>query len=284
MDEKSKTHEHRSLAFETVPPRSGIHLSEIIVEPSIGSSLKNSSLRIISRVLSILLLSGIAWFTYEYMHASAVIESNEAKINKLSLANLLKNPALVAYARETAAPLFVEHCSNCHGAGGEGHQTERGLFAPVLNDKDWMFDPQVESIYAAIANGSQSLMPAFRRKLSGSEIENVAKFVKAMSEGQGNKEPLGKRVFENAGCKDCHGEDAKGSKSIGAVNLTDSIWRFEGTLDGIRRTITYGVNSGDTNDRVASMPSFSEGGKLSKSEMKKLTIYVYKLSDPVNKK
>ncbi len=56
---------------------------------------------------------------------------------------------------------------------------------------------------------------------------------------------------------------------------TDKVWRFDDSLAGVKQTITYGVNAGD-NARVAVMPNFTAGGKLSAVEMKKLAVYVYK--------
>lgn len=286
-EEPSKTHEHRFLAFETIPHFASKYLKfrDAIVEPNIRvSSLSRRVLATVSTLMAITIVVSIVWFAYDYLNADSHVASNEAQIEKLSLSAMLADGELTTYARHTAEPLFAEYCAGCHGEKGEGHQTDQGLFAPVLNDNDWMFEGKIDSIYTAIANGSQSLMPAFRRKLSDRQLDSVARYVKALSEGQGEKELEGERVFESAGCSDCHGEDATGSKSLGAVNLTDSVWRFEGTLDGIRRTIAYGVNSGDPKDRISSMPNFTESGKLSKSDMKKLAIYVYKLSAPDNKK
>lgn len=243
-----------------------------------------SFLRITSTMLIVAFVGVATWSAYDYTFAPDDAESYDAQIDKLSLTAILASGELTAYAKHSAEPLFVEFCAACHGEKGEGHQTEQGLFAPVLNDNDWVFEGKIDNIYAAIANGSQSLMPAYQRKLSDRQIDNVAKYVKALSEGQGDKEPIGKKVFESTGCSDCHGEDATGSKSLGAVNLTDSVWRFEGTLDGIRRTIAYGVNSGDPKDRISAMPNFTEAGKLSKADMKKLAIYVYKLSSADDRK
>ncbi len=285
--EPSKTHEHRFLAFETIPHFASKYLKfrAVIVEPSIGFSWKNRvGLRLLSMTLLVALVGATGWVVYDHLRGSAHIENSEAQIAKLSLSAILANGDLTAYTRHAAAPLFVEYCAGCHGEKGEGHQTDQGLFAPVLNDNDWMFEGKIDNIYAAIANGSQSLMPAFRSKLSDRQLDSVARYVKALSEGQGEKEVEGERVFESTGCGDCHGEDATGSKSLGAVNLTDSVWRFEGTLDGIRRTIAYGVNSGDSKDRISSMPNFTEGGKLSNADMKKLAIYVYKLSSTDDRK
>jgi cytochrome c oxidase cbb3-type subunit 3 len=65
-------------------------------------------------------------------------------------------------------------------------------------------------------------------------------------------------------------------QAMGSANLTDKIWRFDGSVEGITRTIKYGVNSGDPQARVAVMPAFKDTGKLSDSDIKKLAVYVYK--------
>ena len=86
----------------------------------------------------------------------------------------------------------------------------------------------------------------------------------------------GKKVFMESDCTGCHGADAKGMQAMGSANLTDKVWRFDGSLKGIERTITYGVNSGDPKARIAVMPSFTAAGKLSDADIKKLAVYVYK--------
>ncbi len=272
------------LAFEPLPPPTSkfFQMQEAIVEPNLfaPTSKSNPILRFLITLLFALVIAGTVWLGYDYFRDHKLHnEEYEEKISKLSLENILADKKLLDYTLRTAAPLFASHCADCHGANGEGNQTDRGLFAPILNDSDWLFDNQIDNLYTTIVYGSRAMMPGFRKTLSEKDIDNVARFVKAMSEGLGDKEPAGRKVFLSAGCTDCHGETATGSKSLGAVNLTDSIWRFEGTLDGIRRTINYGVNSGDPNDRISNMPSFAEGNRLNNNEIKKLAIYVSKLPE-----
>jgi cytochrome c oxidase cbb3-type subunit 3 len=125
-------------------------------------------------------------------------------------------------------------------------------------------------------------MTAHKDVLSAEKIEDVSKYVKAMSDEGKDKADAdtavaaGKAVFAESGCSACHGTDAKGIQAMGSANLTDKIWRFDGSLEGIKRTIAYGVNSGDPMARIAVMPNFKEAGKLSDSEIKKLAVYVYK--------
>lgn len=202
----------------------------------------------------------------------------ETQLQNLSLASILANGELTDYAQRSSVALFAEHCAACHGDHGVGQKTEEGLYAPILNDNDWLFEGRVETIHAAIADGSQGVMPAYRKKLSARELDAVSTYIKALSTGQGEQQPAGQKVFHNSGCTACHGEDAKGIPLLGAPNLTDDIWRFEDSLAGIKRTIAYGVNSGDPKDRATVMPQFAKNGKLTPTQIKKLAIYVYKLS------
>jgi cytochrome c oxidase cbb3-type subunit 3 len=221
-----------------------------------------------------------AWFAIAWQSRAEEqhLVQNETQLDNLSFSEILANPALTQYAVRTSAPLFAEHCAACHGEKGAGHQTEEGLYAPVLNDKDWLFEGRIDAIYAAIANGSQGVMPAYRKKLSSREIDALAKYLKALSNGQSTHHAMGEKVFADSGCPVCHGEDAKGNQTLGSPNLTDSAWRFQDSVAGIKRTIAYGVNSGDPKDRVTVMPKFAD--KLTPIQIKKLALYVYQLSAP----
>lgn len=62
----------------------------------------------------------------------------------------------------------------------------------------------------------------------------------------------GKQVYAN-NCAVCHGSDAKGGK--GFPNLSDAIWKFDGSPDGILATVKGGVNV--EGGRVAAMPGMA---------------------------
>lgn len=206
------------------------------------------------------------------------IKQFEAKIHSMKLSDILADPQLVDYATYSSRNLFVAHCASCHGEDGQGDKTAEGLFAPVLNDKDWLFEGKIDSIHFAIENGLQGSMPAYRKTLSVGQINALTKYVQVLSEGQPNREPVGKQLYMSKGCAGCHGEDGTGLPQIGAANLTDNISRFDSSFEGIKRTITYGINSGEVHDRVAVMPKFKDTGKLTSSEIKKLAIYVATLN------
>lgn len=206
----------------------------------------------------------------------------EARLKGMTPAAILADSELTEYVIRSGKVLFGDNCAACHGTNGIGTHDKEGLFAPILNDDDWLYGGKIEDIQASIEGGRQGMMPAHKGMLSATEIDALAK---AVAKGQPASTPL----FAAKGCTACHGEDGKGNQAMGSANLTDKIWRFDSSLEGIKRTIAYGVNSGDPQARVAIMPSFKEAGKLSDTEMKKLAVYVYKFGGgqadaPVNPK
>lgn len=209
----------------------------------------------------------------------------EDKLKDMTPAAILADAKLSEYVARSGKVLFSDNCAACHGQNGVGTiqagsfaQREKGLMAPILNDDDWLYGGEIDKIHETITGGRQGMMTAHKDTLSAQQIDDVAKWVKANSEGQGDSAEVaaGKKVFAESDCTACHGPDAKGIQAMGSANLTDKIWRFDGSLEGIKQTITYGVNSGDANARVAVMPNFTAAGKLSAVEMKKLAVYVYK--------
>lgn len=199
----------------------------------------------------------------------AVRGNFEARLKGMTPAAILADSELTEYVTRSGKVLFGDNCAACHGTNGVGTHDKEGLFAPILNDDDWLYGGKIDDIHATIEGGRQGMMMAHKDMLTAAEIDALTD---AVAKGQPNSTPL----FAGKGCTACHGEDGKGNQAMGSANLTDKIWRFDGSVEGIKRTITYGVNSGDPQGRGAVMPSFKEAGKLSDTEMKKLAVYVYK--------
>jgi cytochrome c oxidase cbb3-type subunit 3 len=193
----------------------------------------------------------------------------EDKLKDMTPAAILADSELTEYVTRSGKVLFGDNCAACHGTNGVGASDNQGLVAPILNDDDWLFGGTVNSIHESIVNGRQGLMLAHNGILSDAEIDTLANAV-----AQGN--PASTPLFAEKGCTACHGADGKGMQAMGSANLTDSVWRFDSSVEGIKQTIRFGVNSGDPQTRLAQMPSFKAAGKLSDSEIKKLAVYVYK--------
>jgi cytochrome c oxidase cbb3-type subunit 3 len=200
----------------------------------------------------------------------------ENKLKDMTPAAILADKELSEYVTRSGKVLFSDNCAACHGQNGVGTiqgakfaKHQQGLMAPILNDDDWLYGGTIDNIYETISGGRQGMMVAHKDMLSAQEIDTLAN---AVAKGEPTSTPL----FTEKGCVACHGADGKGMAAMGSANLTDKIWRFDGSLEGIKQTIAYGVNSGDPMTRVAVMPNFTAAGKLSAVEMKKLAVYVYK--------
>jgi len=196
----------------------------------------------------------------------------ENKLKGMTPAAILADSELTNYTINSAKVLFGDRCAACHGAGGAGNP---GF--PVLADDDWLYGGTVDAIQETITGGRQGMMPGFKDQLSEKQINDLANFVMALSQGNGDSQPAGKALFDEAGCSGCHGADGKGMHMMGSANLTDGIWRFssQDQLASVKYTITNGVNTGEKTARNAVMPSFEN--KLPKTDIVKLTVYVHEL-------
>ena len=198
----------------------------------------------------------------------AIRSEFETKIAGMSAKEILADEGLSAYTEASAKVLFGDNCAPCHGGGGQG-----GPGYPALVDDAWLWGGTVENIEQTITMGRKGIMTAHGKILKPGEVNELAQ---AIVDGKPASSPL----FLQKGCIACHGMDGKGMAVLGSANLTDAIIRFvpEGdqtVLDSVKYTIMYGVNDpSNPMSRQAEMPKF--GDRLSKDEIKKLTVYVYK--------
>jgi mono/diheme cytochrome c family protein len=82
-----------------------------------------------------------------------------------------------------ARALFGENCDICHGKNGRAHTFHGWLVgAQNLTDPKWQEDTTDGQILNAIKTGP-SVMPAFGKKLSPSEIEALAMYVRSFKQG-----------------------------------------------------------------------------------------------------
>ncbi len=194
------------------------------------------------------------------------------KISKSSLQEIVADPQMNQFAIAGGASAFKVNCVTCHGFGAEG---SKGY--PNLNDDDWIWGGDLDTLQQTIAHGIRDAvdpdtriadMPAFGEMLEPQEIRQVAAYVVSLTgtpKDAAMAEP-GKQVFaEN--CSSCHGEDAKGNRELGAPNLADAIWlkvRGEAEIAEQVRAPKHGV-----------MPAWQ--ARLSSDTVKQLTVYVHSL-------
>jgi cytochrome c oxidase cbb3-type subunit III len=191
-----------------------------------------------------------------------------------SLADIEKDPALLALARARGKTAFGDNCAPCHGSGGAG---AKGY--PNLNDDDWLWGGTLDQIMQTIQFGARSgharthegAMLAFGKEgvLKKNQIVTVANYVRSLSglpTSQGYDDKAGARIFaEN--CAVCHGDAGKGNQELGAPNLADKIWLYGSDEATLIETITNG--------RSGVMPAWVD--RLDPSTVKALAVYVHSL-------
>jgi cytochrome c oxidase cbb3-type subunit 3 len=196
------------------------------------------------------------------------------KIASASVEDILKDPALLEFARAGGAAAFKVNCVQCHGSGAAG-----GAGYPNLNDDDWLWGGTPDQIHTTLRNGIRytlngetrdSQMPAFGADgiLTPEQIADVANYTLTLSGGQADAAAAerGKPLFvEN--CASCHGEDGKGLTDFGSPNLTDGIWLFGDGLEAITAQIHK--------PRQGVMPAWA--GRLDDATVKQLAVYVHSL-------
>jgi cytochrome c oxidase cbb3-type subunit III len=190
------------------------------------------------------------------------------------LAEIEKDPALLALARARGKVAFGDNCAPCHGSGAAG---AKGY--PNLNDDDWLWGGKIEQIMQTIQFGARSGHPhahegamlAFGKEgtLKSAQVVTVANYVRSLSglpTAAGFDAAAGRKIFAD-NCVICHGEAGKGNQELGAPNLTDKIWLYGSDEATVIETITNG--------RGGVMPAWS--GRLDPVTIKALAVYVHSL-------
>ncbi len=194
------------------------------------------------------------------------------KIAALPLSEIVADPELAQFATAGGAAAFKVNCTPCHGSGAAG-----GIGYPNLNDDDWLWGGDLDSLYTTIAHGIRyesdpetrvSEMPAFADVIEPEQVKQVAAYVVSLTGTPSDAslvEP-GKQVFVD-NCASCHGEDAKGGRDFGAPNLADAIWLKVNGEAEIAQQIA--------NPKHGVMPAWS--ARLGDATVKELTVYVHSL-------
>ena len=200
----------------------------------------------------------------QYKTETALAESRYGPTFNRYLGQGLEVVAADSAARAIGQRLFLTDCAQCHGSDAGG-----GIGFPNLRDKDWLYGGEPETIKASIMEGRNGVMPALSSAVGGVEgATQVAHYVMSLSGRPHDsiKAAFGKEKF--VVCAACHGSDGKGSKALGAPNLTDDIWLHGSSQEAIVETILMG--------RKSSMPPHKDF--LGEAKAHVLAAYIYSLS------
>ncbi len=169
-----------------------------------------------------------------------------------------------ARAYKMGARLFANNCAVCHGADGGGN-----FGIPNLTDNDWLYGGSPEEIEISILKGRKGNMPAWGPILGEAKMASIAEHVLKISGQQhdAKKAEVGATLFAQ-NCVACHGKNGEGMKAVGAPKLTDDIWLYDGSRDGIMHAMRQGFSN--------EMPAQEE--LIRKEKIHLLSAYVYSLS------
>lgn len=179
---------------------------------------------------------------------------------KMPIEELVHQPK----AMKMGLRLFGNNCAGCHGADGGGMYS-----FPNLSDNDWLYGGSAQTIIESINKGRAGVMPPLGAALGEANVNRVAEYVLSLS-GLDHNAALaaaGQPVFMQH-CSVCHGADGKGQQALGAPNLSDDIWLYEGGRQGIVAAVHNGFSN--------YMPSQSD--KIRSEKIHLLAAYVYSLS------
>lgn len=142
--------------------------------------------------------------------------------------------------------LFLTYCAQCHGSSAQG---AKGF--PNLTDSEWQYGGEPKTIETTILGGRQGMMPPFGPALGADGVKDVANYVRSLSglAHDSLRAQRGEQLFKQ-NCVACHGEDAKGNTMVGALNLTDDVWRWGSSEATVIETVTNG--------RTNRMPTFKD--------------------------
>lgn len=226
---------------------------------------------------------GVSNFTrglFDYSSRSAVMkdiavatktkEVHEAELLRKDLETLAQDASIKKKYMNSAAILYKDNCSVCHGTDLKG-QTN----FPNLSDQHWLWSGDLSEIETTIKYGINSGHDEERtaemlgfgtsETLTASEINEVTQYVLSLS-GKATDITIakkGKTTF-NEQCASCHGERGEGGLEVGAPSLSDKSWIYGGSQKAIKDTISKG--------RRGVMPAWEQ--RLRPLDIRKLTLYL----------
>ncbi|MGI9319067.1 MAG: c-type cytochrome [bacterium] len=166
-----------------------------------------------------------------------------------------------------ADKLYDQHCASCHGQDGRG-----SIGIPDLTNGVWQYGGTSQQITTSILNGRSGLMPGLGIPLGNEGVDQVVTFVLSLSNrttASSEELAAGRQLFV-VYCASCHGQNGKGTETIGAPDLTDNIWTHGDAEADIRDVITNG--------RSALMPPFA--AVLDEATAVALTAYLLEMGTP----
>lgn len=100
--------------------------------------------------------------------------------NTIVVANVNVQPSQAVDEIAASRIIYLESCVGCHREQGEGGESEFGgkkIKVPSYQSKGAM-NASDDKLYNYIANGEEDEMPAFKDKLTETQMRNLVKFIR----------------------------------------------------------------------------------------------------------
>lgn len=184
-----------------------------------------------------------------------------AELGNLSPAELVKNEQVLL----TGSRIFAANCSTCHGSDAGG-----AIGYPSLNDSEWQYGSDYNTILQSISDGRTGVMPSWQASLQDDGVKEVTEYVLQLSGQQADADlaAVGKARY-NLFCTACHGPTGAGNPALGAPNISNDIWLYGGSREAITQSIANG--------RMGAMPA--QKNLLTEEQMKLVAAYVTSLTN-----
>lgn len=196
-----------------------------------------------------------------------------AKIKDMPLADIRKNPELLAMALVAGKATFANNCSPCHGPSGEGR-----VGYPNLADDTWLWGGKADDIVKTVTFGIRSGHPDARvsdmprfgvdQMLTAPQIQQVADYVMTLygTPVPGADTAPGAKLFAD-NCAACHGDKGEGNRDVGAPPLASKVHLYGSDRETVVRQVTQ--------PRQGVMPAWTS--RLDPATIKSVALYVHSL-------
>lgn len=114
----------------------------------------------------------------EPVEIAQVTEEKPAVVEVIEKQESVVQPVVMAVSHEQGAKLFTQNCAACHAGGGNLVNAQKTLKKEALEKYD-MYSK--EAIVYQVTNGKNA-MPAFGKRLSSEQIEQLAEYVLASAD------------------------------------------------------------------------------------------------------
>jgi cytochrome c oxidase cbb3-type subunit 3 len=198
---------------------------------------------------------------HEIAHSLANYELEFGPERERILSASLESLGTDAGVMRSAARIFNNHCSACHGIDAAG---QAALF-PDLTDEYWQWGNGGAQLEQTIRSGRTAVMPPWQAVLGDDGVARLADYVLALSTGSGDTaESAETATTYQQFCSACHGASGAGNPALGAPALDDQAWLYGGTRQSIARSIAEG--------RSGVMPAFA--GRLDDVQVRMLLAWL----------